>query len=116
MRRAILLAFMLAACGNTDMSVDGYDQTCEIANTCRAVYVGDVCDCDCDIDAISYTETTRWATERSRKQRRCDELTNCAPCPTITLECVDQTCVAELGAGGGAASDSDSSSDRSDSE
>ncbi|TVQ94915.1 MAG: hypothetical protein EA397_00220 [Deltaproteobacteria bacterium] len=111
MRRAILLALMLAACGNTDMSVDGYDQTCEIANTCRAVYVGDVCECECDIDAISYTETTRWAAERSRKQRRCDELRSCAPCPSITLDCVDQTCVAETGSGAGAASDTASASE-----
>jgi len=94
------LALLLSACGgNTQMSTEGYDQTCEIANTCRVVFVGDVCGCPCQVDAINYTEEIRWAQERGRKQGRCDDLLACQPCPQVFLECNAGTCEASIDGG-----------------
>jgi hypothetical protein len=97
MSRHAILAVVLAACGgNTEISTEGYDKSCEIANTCNVVFVGDVCGCPCEVDAISYTQQTLWAQERSRKQGRCDEVLTCQPCPEVVVECLDQTCSARL--------------------
>lgn len=100
MRRALVFVLALAACGgSTEITTEDYDQSCEIANTCQVVFVGDVCGCPCEVDAISYTEEVRWAAERSRKQARCEDLLTCQPCPSVQLTCDAGTCAAELGDG-----------------
>lgn len=95
--RSLILLFTLVACGGeTTMSTEGYDQTCDIPEDCRVVFVGDVCGCACDVDAIRSTEYTLWSSERSSKANRCDELRDCAACPPITPTCEANTCGAEL--------------------
>jgi hypothetical protein len=102
-----MLWLWMAACGgDTTMSTEGYDQSCEIADTCRAVFVGDVCGCPCEVDAISYTQETLWAQERSRKADRCDEILDCAACPSIDVSCNSGTCEARV-----ASDDTDGDSD-----
>jgi len=92
-----ILALVLVACGgDTSMSTEDYDKSCGTEDTCRPVFVGDVCGCRCQVDAISYTQETVWAQERSRKVKRCDEVLNCEPCPSITVTCDDGTCAASL--------------------
>ena len=101
MHRLLVLCLALAACGDTVISTESYDQTCEVDADCTPVYVGDVCDCSCEVDAIRSTEQTLWAMERSRKQNRCDPLPACAPCGTVTVACDAGTCVASVEGGGG---------------
>lgn len=96
MRRilAALVLFTVACGGSTEISAEGYDQTCEAADDCLAVFVGDVCGCSCELDAINATQSTLWSQERSNKADRCDEVLNCAPCPDVVVDCVADTCVA----------------------
>lgn len=97
MSRALALLLVLVGCGgDTVMTTEAYDQTCELPNTCSAVFVGDVCGCPCEVDAINYTQQTLWAQERSRKQNRCDEVLTCQPCPEVLVDCVESTCTATL--------------------
>jgi len=90
---SLLLASALTACGgDTVMSTEGYDKTCDIPEDCRIVYVGDVCGCPCEVEAIRSNDYNLWARERSTKQDRCDEVLTCQPCPTIEATCEANTC------------------------
>ena len=92
------LAIVLSACaGGTEMTTEGYDQTCDIPEDCRIVFVGDVCSCPCEVDAIRSNDYTLWSRERSSKQNRCDEVLTCQPCPEIVPVCEANTCGARQG-------------------
>jgi hypothetical protein len=93
---ALVVPLVLAACSDTEIRTEGYDQTCETEADCLAVFVGDVCDCACEVDAINTTQSVLWAQERSRKQGRCDTLGDCAACPPITVACESGTCTATV--------------------
>ena len=106
---SLFTSTLLSACGSdTEMSTEGYDQTCEIAEDCRVVFVGDVCGCPCEVDAIRTNESTLWARERSNKQDRCDEVLTCQPCPSVSASCDAGTCTASQ-----ADTDTDTDSDTS---
>jgi hypothetical protein len=96
--RLVILFLVLAAGCSADpvITTEDYDQSCEEANDCMTVYVGDVCACSCEIDAINYTQSTLWAQERSRRTRGCDEVLDCQPCPVGPETCDDSVCVAHL--------------------
>ena len=90
---ALAVALALPACGgSTEMSTEGYDKTCTIAEDCRVVFVGDVCGCPCEVDAIRTNDANLWARERSDKQDRCDEVLTCQPCPDVHAVCEQDTC------------------------
>lgn len=100
MRRvlAVLVLLTVGCGGSTEITTEGYDQSCEAPDDCLAVFVGDVCGCSCELDAINATQSTLWSQERSTKADRCDEVLNCTACPDVVVDCVENVCVASTAA------------------
>jgi len=95
MRRFLLTALLLlAACGDTEATLDGFDTSCAVAEDCMVVLLGDICGCDCTYGAINSGEAESWADYDASLRDACTDPVDCTPCPDADLSCDAGMCVA----------------------
>jgi hypothetical protein len=86
-RTFALLLVALAGC-STSIDAADYDQTCQAATDCRAIFTGDVCDCGCSTAAINVADYTAYVDDRGSPS--CS--TDCEPCPAPVEVCTMGVC------------------------
>ena len=93
LRGALLLLFAagtVSACSTT-IEADDYNRSCNIAEDCVAILVGDACGCDCTFGAINKGD---FATEQEdRDGIGCTGPVDCGPCPNApAAACINSVC------------------------
>lgn len=92
MRLIPLLSLLALGCADTTMTTEGYDDSCDEAGDCVAVFVGDTCGCGCETEAIRADEYEAYQQEWADAQAQCTAVPDCAPCQDVVVECVDRRC------------------------
>lgn len=93
MPRLLLLLF-LAACGDSEATIDGFDTSCATADDCVAVLVGDVCGCGCTYGAINVAEALSWAEYDADLRDSCANPLDCSVCQDAAVSCDGGVCAA----------------------
>ena len=82
------LALLVPACasnpdnpGDTVLDAEDYDQTCQTADDCEVVLVGNICGCGCDYGVISSSELEKFQADDTAAREACDSALECTPCP-----------------------------------
>src|SRR5688572_30459245 len=87
------LPLWVLACGDTNVDVTEYDQSCEVGEDCIAVVDGDPC-CGCPNAAVNKSEATRY----QEAVGECSELCEIECGQAVIVSCQEGKCA--LGEGG----------------
>jgi hypothetical protein len=90
---SVTLPFLILACGEPNVEVSEYDQSCEIGEDCIAVVDGDPC-CGCPNAAVNKSESARYQAEVAECSALCDIESGQA----VVFSCQEGKCT--LGEGG----------------
>ena len=82
------LAVLVPACasdggnpGDTVLDAGDYDQSCQTADDCEVVLVGDMCGCGCESGVIAKSELEKFQADDAAAREACDTQIECYPCP-----------------------------------
>jgi len=88
---ASVLSLGLGCGATTSLDASHYDQSCQVAADCTAVFVGDQCKCSCDSAAINVRDQARYDADRAAIT--CLSKNVCGPCQAVTAACSAGKCV-----------------------